>query len=272
MDAHFSKAENGLQLFGRLARRPNLTGLEPAIFQNGPIPNDVVEISGGPSSGKTLLLTHFIMKTVLPKSYKNFDVGGHNASVVLLNTDHHFEIFELVSLMEMFLVKCTSSDDKTKLNSTEIETLIKDSLQNLIIFKCNSSIELSVAIISLENLLLHNTNISLILLDSISAYYWQDSLSINKTKRMDLYASEIRKQLNKYLSDFGIVIMYTRPDYFQSKIRSTEECNVTHYIHFEQILKGEQMFFSAKISTPDSTVSRLYIINESGFHWSPETS
>lgn len=272
MDAHFSKAENGLQLFGRLMRRPSLVGLEPIIFKNGPVPNDVVEISGGPSSGKTLLFTHFIMKTILPKDYRSIYIGGQQAAVVLLNTDHHFQIFKLVTLMEMFLVNCTSSDNKIKLELNEIETLIKDSLRNLFIFNCNSSTELSVTIISLENLLLGNTNISLILLDSISAYYWQDSLGAHKTKRMDLYCNDIRKQLSKYLSDFGIVIMYTRPTYFQSKVRTTEECNITHYIHFEQLLKGEQNVFSAKISMSDSAFSRLYTIKESGFYWSPETS
>ena len=212
------------------------------------------------------------MKTILPKDYQNVYVGGQNGAVVLLNTDHHFQIFKLVTLMEMFLVKCTSSDNKTKLNITEIETLIKDSLKNLFIFTCNSSTELAVTIISLENLLLGNTNVSLLLLDSISAYYWQDSVGMNKTKKMDVYANDIRKQLNKYLSGFGIIIMYTRPTYFQSKVRTTEECRVTHYIHFEQILKDEQVVFSAKISTSDVTFSRLYTINDSGFYWSSETS
>lgn len=97
-------AESGFQLVSRFNERPSLVHLDDILFPDGPKSGDIIQISGESAVGKSMLMMKFITKALLPVSYEGFDVGGLNAGVILVDTDHSISILKVVCLMEKFLL------------------------------------------------------------------------------------------------------------------------------------------------------------------------
>lgn len=259
-----SASETALQLFARLIPRPSLLGLDSVLFPDGPNPRDVVEISGEPSTGKTLLLTQFIVKCVLPAEWKHIHIGGLKAGVVLLNTDHHFHTYKLVSVMESYL----SNVGRFKVD--EVEEIVKEALGRLIIYNIADSVQLNVTMYSLQTVISNQPEISLILLDSVSAFYWQDSVG-GGIRKMDLYTKTVIKTMQKILGDFKGTIIYTRPTYFQSKNNKPEGCSAepsVGCVNKRIVLKCVSVnSFCAEINSASSQFMKMYSINSAGVQW-----
>ena len=65
------KTESGLDLLQRLQARPKLIGLQPELFgDNGPQPGDVIEVNEKSVCIKTILLTQWITRFILPPKWK----------------------------------------------------------------------------------------------------------------------------------------------------------------------------------------------------------
>lgn len=257
-----STSETGLQLFARLVARPSLVGLEDALFPQGPEPKEVIELNGEPSCGKTLLLSQFIAKCILPLEWKGVSTGGLKAGVVLLNTDHHFQMYKLVSLMECRLGAVP-----------DVEEVVKEALDRLIIYNIADSQELEVTLLAVQNVVSNRSDIGLILLDSVCAFYWQDALTCG-IKRMNAYVRNVLTMMQKTLVDFKGVIMYTRPSYFQSKMSQLPACSaegglgrVNRRIILKRVV-GNGRKFCATVDTPSGQFNREYTIDSTGFHWS----
>ncbi|XP_046663720.1 DNA repair protein XRCC2-like [Homalodisca vitripennis] len=261
-----STSETGLQLFARLISRPSLLGLDNVLFPDGPNAKEVIELSGEPSCGKTLLFSQFIVKCILPKEVGSVRVGGLSTGVVLLNTDHHFQMYKMVSLMEAHL-KAASE----KFSVSDVENIVKDSLDRLVMYNISDSAQLQVTFHALHGVVANQPEIGLILLDSICAFYWQDSMA-SGIRKMDLYAKNVLKMMQKTLSDFKGVIMYSRPDYFQSKSGKAERCSsdlTVGCVNRKIILKRtvQENIFNATIETAAGQEVKLYTIDPAGIHW-----
>ncbi|XP_067011496.2 DNA repair protein XRCC2 [Anabrus simplex] len=262
------KAESGLQLLARLHLRPDLKGLDAVLFENGPNPNDIIEISGDPSSGKTLMIMQFLVKCLLPSQWLDYSIGGLNAGAVMINTDHHFNLLKLVNLMEAWLVKSAvvPVTSASKLTNLVIEEIIKDSLKRLTILSCHDSTQLFVTFYSLESILSTNTNISLILLDSISAYYWQDTM-VGGLQKMDSYLNRILKTSCKCIGEYKVVFIYTKPMYFRSKSSELPNCSNNGQLTHRIILSKIQDVYCASINTRHERKMNTYLIEECGICW-----
>jgi DNA-repair protein XRCC2 len=278
MDYH-CKAETGVQLLARLSSRPNLTSLNETLFPGGINLGNVIEISGDSGSGKTTLITQFLVKCLLPKTWNEFEIGGLGAGAIIVNTDHHFQILKLVNIMESLLTKCKESYNNEaqlpkQIDSRTIEKIIKESLSSLIILNCYDSQQLFVTFHSLENILSSNANTSLIIIDSISAYYWQDA-AVGGVRKMDLYLKKSLKALQTCIEEYRVTIMYTKQTYFQSEVSFTEDCtatpglgNVTYTIQLNKVegKETEDLYF-AEVSTSISKCVHQYTISNEGLLW-----
>ncbi|KAK9506741.1 hypothetical protein O3M35_008618 [Rhynocoris fuscipes] len=248
--------ETCLQLLGRLQKRPSLTGLDPNLFPNGPKPKEIIELTGEAGTGKTLLLLEFIKKSILPIRYNEFQIDGLEADVVYLNCDQHFNMFKLVSLME---------------ESDVIDAIINVSLKRLTVFNIFDSETMINTFHLLNRLLSMNSNISLILIDSISAYYWQDTM-VRGIRKMDLYVLTILKLLHKSIKDFPVTVIFTRPQYFQTK--SGVECSpiydlskINTSIHLQQRFREDTKCNIAEVRTASKLVVLYYEIVQNGVVW-----
>ncbi|XP_012152238.1 X-ray repair cross complementing 2 [Megachile rotundata] len=168
-----SQVESGAELLTRLNSKSSLYGLDSTLFFDGLRNTDIVEINGEQSTGKTLFLSNILAKCILPNVLQ---IKGCNASAILINTDHHFQISKLVEVMSNIINggHTVSFASKTAETSFDKTAIIQDSLCNLRIIDCYNSEQFSLTLHTLEDVFLSNAGIALLAIDSISAYYWQD--------------------------------------------------------------------------------------------------
>ncbi|XP_054260389.1 DNA repair protein XRCC2 [Macrosteles quadrilineatus] len=261
-----STSETGLQLFARLIPRPSLVGLDNTLFPEGPNAKDVIEISGDPSTGKTLLFHQFIAKSILPKEFNRVQLGGLKSGVVLINTDHHFQMLKLIAMMENHL-NCVNN-----FSVSNIEKVIKESLDRLIIYNITDSVQLQTTFYALQSLVSNQPEIGLVLLDSVCAFYWQDSLT-SGIRKMDFYTTSLIRVLQKCLGDFKGVIMYSRPSYFQSKLAKSESSKTglgfaNHKIVLKKIMAEDRYSYMADVETSNgNSFKKAFTISSSGIQW-----
>ncbi|XP_076161245.1 X-ray repair cross complementing 2 [Ptiloglossa arizonensis] len=207
-----SQIESGAQLLARLSTKPSLRGLDDTLFPEGPRNTDIIEIDGERSTGKTLLLSQILAKCILPNYHGSIQIKGCNASAILINTDHHFQVSKLIDIMTNIVdtaydVSFTSETNKA--NHDKI-TVIRNSLHNLHVINCYNSEQFYLTLRTLDDIFLDNTKIALLAIDSITAYYWQDREN-NSGVTFDSYIRKLLKIIKAHTTRFDIATMYTRP-------------------------------------------------------------
>uniref|UniRef100_G3N884 RecA family profile 1 domain-containing protein n=1 Tax=Gasterosteus aculeatus aculeatus TaxID=481459 RepID=G3N884_GASAC len=139
--------------------------------------------------GKTEILYHLLCRCVLPAA-----TGGLEVDVVFVDTDYSLDMLRLVSILE------------SRLNADE--AALRLCLSRLLVVHCSSSSQLVLTLHFLETSLSSRPGLALLLIDSISAFYWLD--------RCEGGASAIRQEekLRKCLSlavhnDYRITVFTT---------------------------------------------------------------
>ena len=212
--------------------------LENSLFPGGPSEKDVVEFYGDEGTGKTQMLLHIISQCILPSKWKGLDLGGLGVGVVLVDTDYHFSMIRLVSMMEHTLQRAvslgaknygTSQDGETKEpfkapSEEDIELFITQCLGKLEIVKCNSSSQLIITLYSLESLFGNRLDLCLLLIDSISAFYW-----IDRNNGGDSYSAQesnqrkVTEAITQLRDLYKIITIVTKPAIFQKRPKETNQ-------------------------------------------------
>ena len=217
--------ESGMQLLARLTsncRKP-LEGLDNRLFPEGLQAKQTVEIFGDPGSGKTLLLTQLIAICILPTVYKKISINGFDMNVLLINTDHHFQVSKLSQIMRNILKKSFANHEN--LEDLKMKEIIEKSLKNLLIIKCFDNNEFVCTLYSLPDVLNSNSKIGIIALDGISAFYWQDREAGEKgVVSINSYVSNTLTQIQESTFQFNVKTIFTRQADFVTKGRSISEC------------------------------------------------
>ncbi|XP_014242382.1 DNA repair protein XRCC2-like [Cimex lectularius] len=244
------RQETALQLLSRQQTRPSIKGLNTRIFEDGPKSREVVEINGEAGSGKSLLLLEFVKQCILPSGQ---DCRGLQADVLYLNTDLQFNLNNLIRLL-----KCSTNCEKT----------IEQSLKRIHVINIFDSATLTTTILYLKKLLCINSDISLILIDSISAFYWQDTLE-GGIKKMDSYISSIVLQLHQSIGLFDVNVMYTRPEYFKTKNNKVECSSIYDLSGINTIieLKTVNGLNYMQVRTNSNNIMCNYTITDKGFEF-----
>lgn len=201
MDVGAKVVESGLELLARLGeRKACLKGIEDKLFLDGLDAKDTIEISGPTSSGKSLLLCKLIAKCLLPSNYKGCNVG-----VLLIDSDHHFQMDKLILLMKEMLrgVK--------ELDGSVVDRTVDDCLNNFTMIKCRDGEEFHVTLNTLESIFLNNDKICLLAIDSVLSYYWEDREKGGQ-RMIDMYVRDILRTVQTRTFPSNIVSVYTKPD------------------------------------------------------------
>ncbi|XP_015281835.1 PREDICTED: DNA repair protein XRCC2 isoform X2 [Gekko japonicus] len=201
------KAESGAQLLTRLEGRSSLKKLEPCLFaeEGYPIHGDVVEFHGPEGTGKTEMLYHLIVRCILPKAG-----GGLEVSLLFIDTDFHFDMLRLVTVLEHSL--CQSSEE-----------LIKQCLGRFFLVTCNSSAQLLLTLYSLENMFCSHPSLCLLMIDSMSAFYWIDRA--NGGENLSLQEANLRRCvqcLEKLIREYHLALFATTQTIMQKSSNSAE--------------------------------------------------
>lgn len=261
--SHYENIKTCYQLLTNelTANRPTIENINPDLFPDGGLKeHHTIEITGPSSTGKTFLITELIARCILPKTVQNVDVGGRSCGAILINTDHHFHILQLIKIMQNFI---KTADDS--LRSEIVNDTITKSLRNLIVLDCFDSHQLYITLHNIEKITAENDLIALIAIDSINAYYWSDRTW--GVRKMDLYQKNLLKVVQSVTKDFKLAIVYTGKD------RNREEC-VMHptleRINYKIHLEPSEGSFIATVTLPcNTTVKKRYEISGT-FKWTSQ--
>jgi hypothetical protein len=164
----------------------------------------LIELTSNRSSaGKTSLLYLIVTFATLPCLINGINMAGKNATVVILDTDDRFDVTRLQTIMknhiqhrigiamkneehadESELNEDQSSRTKhpiSKLRDAEVDSVVRESLQNVHIFRPESFSALLATLERLPSYLLdpgsnhysRSRPLHSIIVDSASAFYWQ---------------------------------------------------------------------------------------------------
>ncbi|XP_053409950.1 DNA repair protein XRCC2 [Nycticebus coucang] len=207
MSSDFHRTESGTELLARLEGRSSLKEIEPNLFpdEDSPVHGHIVEFHGPEGTGKTEMLYHLTARCILPKSE-----GGLEVEVSFIDTDHHFDMLRLVTVLEHRL-------------SESSEEVIKCCLGRFFLAYCSSSTHLLLTLYSLETLFCSHPSLCLLIVDSLSAFYWIDR--VNGGESINLQESTLKKCsqfLEKLVNEYRLVLVATTQTLMQKTSSSPE--------------------------------------------------
>jgi len=241
-------SESGLALLARLGARPNMSHIQPQLLQ-GLKPGEVVEFSGDPGSGKSFLCSHLLTSALLPQTWHGIKLNGCEAQIVFIDSDMTFNILIIENMItrkiKRSLKKCQEilkKKRKSAINDCElsiftniteaemlfrthkedlkkkINELVKKCLSNLFYFRCKDSSQYAITLISIDQLLITKPNISMVVIDSISAFYWYDkTYRAENWYKLEQYYNKIFKVFLSYIKENKLILIATRQSLFQKK-------------------------------------------------------
>ncbi|PGH30728.1 hypothetical protein GX50_06490 [[Emmonsia] crescens] len=157
----------------------------------------VLEITSPSSAdGKSHLLYYITALAILPDTYHNIILRGRNSAIVFLDTDCRFDAVRLREVTrgivleraveQGILLPAAGSNSGHGNEDEDLNKMLHTALSHVHVFRPQSSASLLATIRSIEPYLLHGTAeghnkheshyrpLHAILLDSASAFYWQD--------------------------------------------------------------------------------------------------
>ncbi|EJF66998.1 hypothetical protein DICSQDRAFT_142566 [Dichomitus squalens LYAD-421 SS1] len=149
---------------------------------------DVIEVQGPAASGKTQFLCHMLLTCLMPSQHQGIHLGGWSKAAILFDTDGKFSTSRLHELLVSRLSRLLGRDSPHYTNVTiDLEDLATRCLENLHIFRPTSSAQLAITLIHLPNYhatnsRLQTTEIGILAIDSLSAFYWRDRYSLEQLR------------------------------------------------------------------------------------------
>lgn len=259
-------SEDGLELLSRFNEKPHSINLDEVLF-SGEIDNkSVIEIVGGLSTGKTLLLCQFIAKCILPERCSEIKINGHNVNVILIDILGHIQMSKIAELMTSTI----RSIADTQLSADTIDLIVNKSLENLTVINCCNNEQLQLTLHTLEDKIFRNKKVVVLAIDNILAYYWQERRKKNIS--MDQYAKSLIKLVRFQMSQFNIITIYTKWD--ESVLEHNTRLKYTNLLKgtdinyrlqlCKNIMTGE---FIANIQSTKEMRQIRYSIFDSGIKW-----
>ncbi|XP_062848086.1 DNA repair protein XRCC2 [Trichomycterus rosablanca] len=199
MTGRVRMAESGLQLLTRIEGRRSLKDIDRHIFpeDGGPIQGDVIEFHGTEGSGKTEILYHLVSRSILPTH-----AGGLEVEVIFVDTDYHFDMLRLVSILEARLTSAPQNSGT--------EEVVCSSLSRLSVLHCSSSVQLLLTLHYLEGIICIRPALCLLVIDSVSSFYWLDRANGgDNLARQEANLRKCTEILDRIRKDYGIVVFAT---------------------------------------------------------------
>lgn len=202
MSAAKFKIESGVQLLARLAKKPNLENFYPTLFQCGPKCGEVIEVFSEGCCASHLLID-IISEALIKTRYKDVAAG-----VLIFNTDgiNYDDLFMVIKKKLLYNMQ--------NVTDTALDKALKETVANLYIVDIYDTTQFYTTIHNLENILIEYSNISLLIFNTLTAFYWSEQG--HKITRMDLYIKNLLNLIQKVTKEYKTICLYTRPDYFCS--------------------------------------------------------
>lgn len=171
-------------------------------------------------SGKSQILYYLAAIAVLPLAYHGVYLDGRGAAVVLLDTDGRFDAVRLRDIAAGIVLQKRRAQDEVESeaghDNIDLNSLLEDALQHVHVFRPRSSSALLATLRHLDTYLLDlsrhmsaSRSLHAILLDSASAYFWQDRLldEVARTEEIGRPAVEVEHDRQQKQS-FHLAVLY----------------------------------------------------------------
>ncbi|KAK9846012.1 hypothetical protein WJX81_008398 [Elliptochloris bilobata] len=159
--------ETASQLLARSCCDPISTGV---FFVGALRAGHVLEVNGPSGAAKSEILVQVAASCILPKDAGGVALGREE-NVVLLDLDAKFDELRLFQVLSMRLSEALQQSVE------EVSEPARASLQRFHLVQCDSSFQLLATLRVLKPLLTKlqaGAGLQLLLIDNMSAYYWQD--------------------------------------------------------------------------------------------------
>lgn len=254
------KVESGVQLLARLNKKPIIENFYSSLFQPGLKNDDVVEIFGDNS---TVLLIDLICEALF-SSRSNAETLG----VLVFNTVGKVDYKELINTLKR---KIISSVNLNIDFDAEIDTILHRTLKNLFILDVYDATQFYTTIHNLDNILACHQNISILIFDTISAFYWSEQGF--KITKMDVYIKNLLKMIQKVSKEYKVILIYTRPGYFSSskdsgnigEVHSTNTECVNFKVHL--IDNNSTGAYQVNVKTTDLYYKKCMTLLDNEINW-----
>lgn len=157
------------------------------------------------------MLYHLIARCILPKAGGGLEVG-----LLFIDTDFHFDMLRLVTILEHRLFQGR-------------EETIKQCLGRFFFINCISSPQLLLTLYSLDNLFCAHPSLCLLIIDSMSAFYWIDR--VNGGESLSLQEANLKKcaqVLEKLVREHHLVLLATTQTIMQKSPVTAESLGKYH--------------------------------------------
>ena len=182
----------------------------PGYLQDG----DVVELVGAQSTGKSSVLQELMIRCLVPSS-----CGGCGCGVFYFDLDFHFDLLNTVAIMQQ---KTAASEEDIKLW-----------LKNLHVVRCNSMEQVVISLHALESLLAKSkVPFGMIILDSISSFYWVDQRDGSNHRDKEKNMQKIVEVLKKLKEQFRLCVLASCQSLVQSDNKQSSCVNEVSYKPF----------------------------------------
>ncbi|XP_040290064.1 DNA repair protein XRCC2 isoform X2 [Bufo bufo] len=154
------------------------------------------------------MFCHLISRCILPTSD-----GGLQVEVVYIDTDYHFDMLRLVTILEHRL---SQSDEET----------IKQCLSRFSLVYCSSSVQLLLTLHSLENMFCSRPSLCLLIIDSLSSFYWIDRNNGGETvSRQEFNIRKCIELLEKLIKEYKLVLFASTQTLMQKTYNENNEAS-----------------------------------------------
>ncbi|XP_063890858.1 DNA repair protein XRCC2-like [Helicoverpa armigera] len=243
------KVESGVQLLARLTKKPVVENFYSDLFQPGLKCDDVVELI---SNSSQQLLLDLISEAIYPKN--NTEPLG----ALVFNTASHFNCYEFINVLKKKIVSTSRGNCET-----ELENVLKRSLNNLFTLDIYDATQFYTSIHNLDNILAEHPNISLLIFNTLTAFYWSEQGS--KITKMDLYIKNLLKMIQKVAKEYKVILIYTKPEHFSSNKETYKigDVPMPEDVNYKvQILDSISNTYQVNVRTIDCYYEKnMFIIN-----------
>lgn len=146
-----------------------------------------------------------LLFTILPQRYRELDFGGYELSVVYFDNDLKFNMQRLLHLLSLRWDKAlaqalldsrfSAAAARLRNDASAKEKFFSSTLERLIIYRCADSLQFAATLATLDPLLRARETIRMIMIDTISAFYWQDKHDDGNSQKVSARAPQLIARL-----------------------------------------------------------------------------
>lgn len=203
---------SGYQLMVRsfAAQRPTLNNIWNEVFlPNGPQEKSLIEISGAPGTGKSLLLYELMARATLSTFY-----GGKHAQIIFIDLSHKFDLNVFIDIVQNTMNRHFMVSSQRPLVDS-----LKWPCESIINVPCYSADQFEIAFEDIEELLWDNKRVSMIAIDALDTFYWDECN--HQVQRMNTHYKKLIQRLKPICQEHNICCAYTvDANYLMTKSKS----------------------------------------------------